>query len=306
MFQVNWAPHIRDKATTTGLMWQVLVALVPALIAAVYFFGKPALVVIVSTSVAAVATEAVILLLRKKKLQTLLDGSALLTGLLLAMNLPPSLPWWVPAIGAFVAIAFAKHAFGGLGMNIFNPALIGRAFLLASYPVMMTFWSQPITAVTTATPLGMAKEVGLSHAMQAFSYWQSFVGMIPGSLGETSKVALLIGAAFLLLRRVIDWKIPFSYLFTVAVFAFLAGQDIGFHLLSGGLILGAFFMATDYVTSPVTPWGRIIFGAGAGILTMVIRLWGGYPEGVCYAILIMNMLVPFLDKVRFQKAMYLK
>ncbi|MFH1428625.1 MAG: RnfABCDGE type electron transport complex subunit D [Candidatus Margulisiibacteriota bacterium] len=304
MFQVSVSPHVRDKATTQGIMFGVIVALLPAVIVALLIFKLPAFVVVGTSIFTAIFTEAVINYLRKKPL-TIFDGSALLTGLLLAMTLPPTTPWWAAALGAFVAIAIAKQAFGGLGMNIFNPALVGRAFLLASYPVILTTWVKPFSGITTASPLGIAKEAGPQAALAATSYIDSFLGVIPGSLGETSALALLIGGIFLLAFKIIDWRIPLSYIATVAVMAFLFKQDIPFHLLNGGLMIGAFFMATDYVTSPVTPWGRVVFGMGAGLITMVIRLWGGYPEGVCYSILLMNAVTPLLDKLRFQKDAYI-
>jgi Na+-translocating ferredoxin:NAD+ oxidoreductase subunit D len=299
-YQVSTSPHWRDKTTTQELMLSVIIALLPALGVAVYIFKLPALLVLGSAALAAVATEAVIAFFQKKPLP-ILDGSALLTGLLLAMTLPPTTPWWAAALGAFFAIAIAKQAFGGLGMNIFNPALAGRAFLLASYPVLITTWVKPFSGLTTATPLALAKETDLATALASSSYLDSFLGLSSGSLGETSALALLVGGVLLLLRRVIHWQIPVFYIGTVAGLAFILQQDVLFHLLNGGLLLGAFFMATDYVTSPITPWGKVIFGIGAGILVMVIRLWGGYPEGVCYSILLMNATTPLLDKLWLKK-----
>ena len=304
MFQVSISPHIKDTSSTKLLMYSVLIALSPALLISVYLFRLPALIVLGSAAISAIVTEAVINVIRKKKL-TIFDGSALLTGLLMAMTIPPTTPWWVAALGAFFAIAVVKQAFGGLGMNIFNPALIGRAFLVASYPVILTTWVSPLSGVSTATPLGLLGESGKQVAFQSVSYVDSFLGVISGSLGETSALALLLGGLFLIIRKVIDWRIPVFCIGTVAVMAAILGQDVLFHLLNGGLILGAFFMATDYVTSPVTSCGRIVFGIGIGFMVMIIRLYGGYPEGVCYAILLMNAFTPLLDKLRFQKDVFI-
>jgi len=297
-YQLSFPPHIKDRVTTSFLMYAVFVALLPALFVSIYFFKLQAVSVIVVSVVTAVITEALIQFFILRKRITIYDGSALLTGLLLAMTLPATTPWWTVALGSFVAIAIAKQSFGGLGLNIFNPALVGRAFLLASYPVILTKWVSPLSlsAVTTATPLALLNKSGIQLAKSSFSYADCFLGNIPGSLGETSVLALLIGGLFLIITRIIDWKIPFSYIGTVALLMFVFGQDVLFHLLTGGLILGAFFMATDYVTSPMTNWGKIIFGMGAGVIVVVIRLWGGYPEGVCYSILIMNALTPLLDR----------
>jgi len=222
-----------------------------------------------------------------------MDGSAVITGLLLALCLPPKLPLWMAAIGAAFAIAFAKCAFGGLGYNIFNPALIGRAFLMASWPVAMTTWTKPLTydAITTATPLGLWKMQNIATPSINLA-----LGNVSGCIGETSAIAILIGGVFLIAKRYIDWRTPLSYIGTVAVLTFVLGQDPLFHILAGGLFLGAFFMATDYVTTPVTRKGRIIFGVGAGVIVVVIRLIGGYPEGVCYSILLMNAFTPLIDR----------
>jgi len=304
MFQVSISPHLKDTSSTKLLMYSVLIALSPALLISVYLFRMPALIVLGSSALAAIVTEALINIIRKKKL-TIFDGSALLTGLLMASTIPPTTPWWVAALGASFAIAVVKQAFGGLGMNIFNPALIGRAFIVASYPVILTTWVSPLNGISTATPLGLLGESGKQAALQSVSYLDSFLGATAGSVAETSALALLLGGLFLIIRKVIDWRIPVFCIGTVAVMAALLGQDILFHLLNGGLILGAFFMATDYVTSPVTPWGRIVFGIGIGFMVMIIRLYGGYPEGVCYAILLMNAFTPLLDKIRFQKDVFL-
>ncbi len=287
------SPHLHSGTSTREIMIDVLIALFPAAIFSVLLFGLKALILIVVSILACVLTELICQLIRKKPL-AIGDFSAVVTGLLLAFCVSAALPWWMIALGGFVSIAVAKELFGGVGFNIFNPALIGRAFLLASYPVAMTTWPKPFDMVTGATPLGMLKE----RAGEIPALSNLFFGNIGGSLGETSAILLLVGAAYLFYKKVIDWRVPAAYFGTVAVFALLAGQQILFHLLSGGLILGAFFMATDYATSPMTTKGKLIFGAGCGILTMTIRLFGGYPEGVCYAILIMNMFVPLMDKIK--------
>jgi len=224
---------------------------------------------------------------------TIGDGSAVVAGLLLAFVLPSRLPWWMAAVGSFFAVVIVKQLFGGLGNNIFNPALAGRAFLLASFPIYMTSWVRPFDAVSCATPLAIVKE-NLSGTMP--SLWDLFIGKTAGCLGETSAVALLIGAGFLFWRKIITWHIPFTYIGTVTILSWVFGRDPLFSVLAGGLVLGAFFMAVDPVTSPMTAKGQIIFGVGCGIVTVVIRQWGGYPEGVCYSILLMNALVPLIDR----------
>jgi len=286
---VSPGPHIKEKPKRS--MLDVLIALVPAFFGALIFFGTKALIVILAALISAVVFEVIMLKIRKVKIKLVDIASAALTGLLLAFCISSATPWWIVIVGSFVAIAVAKHAFGGLGYNIFNPALVGRAFLLASWPVIMTTWAKPFSALTTATPLNLLKE----HAIST-PYLPMLFGDRAGSLGETSAILLLIGAAYLLWKKTIEWRIPFFYLLAVALFALAAQQDVLFHLLSGGLMLGVFFMATDPVTSPMTKPGRIIFGIGCGLMTMVIRLWGGYPEGVCYSILLMNAATPLLDR----------
>jgi Na+-translocating ferredoxin:NAD+ oxidoreductase subunit D len=288
------SPHIHSGNSTREIMQDVLLALMPAAVLAVVFFGLPAFVVMAAAVIASVLTEYLLQKILKRPV-AIGDYSAVVTGLLLAFCLPPATAWWAAALGAVVSIAIAKQLFGGIGFNVFNPALIGRAFLLASYPVMITTWTKPFDTITTATPLALNK-AGLLTELAAL--WSMFVGNIGGSLGETSALALLLGAGYLFFRRVIDWRIPAAYLATVAGFMYLVGQNVGFQLLAGGLILGAFFMATDYATSPMKTKGKIIFGIGCGVLTTVIRIWGGYPEGVCYAILIMNMFVPLIDRIK--------
>lgn len=287
---ITSSPHIRDDDTVEKIMYGVVIALIPASLIGVYYFGLHALVLIIASVAAAVATEAVFQKLRNYPV-TVSDGSAVITGLLLALNLPPGLPVWMAVIGSVVAIALGKQVFGGLGHNPFNPALIGRAFLVASFPVHMTTWISPVDGTTTATPLGLMKLEGV-----ATDYSSMFIGKIGGCIGETSALAILLGAAYLLYKGYIDWRIPLSYLGTVAVLTAVFGQDPIFHLLAGGLMLGAFFMATDMVTSPITKKGRWIFGIGAGIIVVVIRLWGGYPEGVSYSILLMNGVTPLINR----------
>jgi len=300
IFSVSTSPHIHRKESTARIMWLVVLSLIPSGIAGVIIFGWEALKVTVLGVVAAVFTEWFLQLVTKRKI-SILDGSAVLTGLLLAYNLPAHVPFWLPIAGSVFSIAIGKQVFGGLGQNIFNPALAGRVFLMASWPKYMTTFTKPLNydAVTTATPLAFLKE---GNVLGSVDYLGLFLGNRPGCIGEVCILALLIGAAFLLFRGYISWHIPFAYLFTTAIFMFLfAGKtlfsgDWLLHLLTGGLILGAFFMATDYVTSPLTYKGQIVFGAGCGLITAIIRIWGGYPEGVSYAILIMNAATPIIDR----------
>ncbi len=333
LFVVTSSPHIRDTDSVPKIMWTVNIALLPALIMSVYFFGWKAMWITLLSVAAAVATEAAIQKLSRKPVRVH-DGAAVITGILLAFNLPPSVPWWMPVIGSVFAIAIVKELFGGLGYNILNPALAARAFLLASWPVEMTAkWMAPregtisgITAITSATPLNLLKQSAkiiaspekfdpsqVQAAQEAIAklsgnYTNLLIGNVGGCLGETSVIALLIGALILFYRHIIDWRIPFTYIGTVAVLAWIFGGTEGlftgnwiFHVLSGGLVLGAFFMATDMVTSPIHPKGQFIFAAGCGILTVAIRLWGGYPEGVSYSILLMNLAVPLIDRYTVPK-----
>ena len=314
-FLVSTSPHIRGDESIARIMWTVVLALAPAAIAGCWFFGWPALAIILGSIGVSVATEAAVLAFRKKPLIQALDGSAVVTGLLFAMVISSNVPWYVVVFGAIFAIAAAKHLFGGLGYNIWNPALAGRAFVLAAWSLPMTAdWVMPgnIDVITKATALNALK-MPVAGA-QEYSVWDLFMGNVPGSLGETSALLLLIGGLFLIARRYVDWRVPLSFIVTAVVLCMLipykgadAGhvdwymkfsflEKLGFWTFSGGLILGAFFMATDMVTSPITKKGAVIFGIGCGVLTAVIRKLGGYPEGVCYSILIMNTAVPLIDR----------
>ncbi len=325
---ISPSPHIKDSDSIPKIMFFVILSLIPAGLGAVYFFGTRVIAVVGVAVLAAVLTEWLGQRVLKRP-NTITDGSAILTGLLLAYNVPAEVPLWIPALGAFFGIAVGKTVFGGLGYNPMNPALLGRAFLMASWPVQMTvFQTIPrsgslsgIDVITNATPLNVfkhAREI-LSHisehsaeqvteATQAISQLYNshnalFLGRVGGCIGETSVLLLLLGAVFLMYKRIIGWKIPLTYIGTVALLTLIFGGTDGlftgdaiFHVLSGGLILGAFYMATDMVTSPVTFKGRLIFGVGCGVITVVIRLWGGYPEGVSYSILLMNLTTPLLDR----------
>lgn len=296
---VSGSPHIHTKESVSKIMWMVTLSLLPAGAAGVIIFGLQALWVILFSVIAAVAFEAIYNKLSGNKI-TITDGSAFLTGLLLAYNLPAGVPLWMPVIGAIFAIYIGKLVFGGLGRNIFNPALAGRAFLTVSWAKYMTTFPAPFSldAVSQATPLALLKKGEFTGSIP---YFDLFIGHRGGCIGEVCIAALLVGIVFLLIKGYISWQIPVSYILTTGVFLYIFGPngffsgDWFFHVLSGGLILGAFFMATDYVTSPLTQKGQIVFGIGCGLLTAIIRLWGGYPEGACYAILIMNAIVPFID-----------
>ncbi|HCJ66110.1 MAG TPA: hypothetical protein DHV62_01975 [Elusimicrobia bacterium] len=302
-FILSVSPHLKTKEDVPRVMLDVIIALIPASLAAVYFFRWYALRTILVCLIFAPLAEWVSEKIMKRK-NTIDDLSAVVTGLLLALTLPPTLPPWIAAIGVIVAIVLGKAFFGGLGWNPFNPALVGRAVLVACWPVEMTTWIKPVTsrvlqAVTTATPLNIVKEKLVEEILP--THLELFLGNRAGSLGETSVLALLIGGIYLLYRRQITWHIPLSYLGVVALSSFLLKIDVLFQLFTGGLILGAFFMATDYVTSPLTRKGQIIFGLLCGLMTMLIRLKGGFPEGVCYSILIVNMLTPTIDKLTVPK-----
>ncbi|MDD5109480.1 MAG: RnfABCDGE type electron transport complex subunit D [Candidatus Omnitrophica bacterium] len=297
---VSGSPHIYKNESIPKIMWAVVLSVIPAGIAGVIIFGLDALWVILVAVTAAVLTELVFGLWTKKKI-TIFDGTAVITGILLAYNLPPNVPLWLPVVGAVFSIAIGKQVFGGLGQNIFNPALVGRVFLMASWPKYMITFAKPFSydAVTAATPLAALKE---GKILEHISYLDLFLGKRGGCIGEVCILALLIGAVFLLIRGYISWHIPVTYISTTAVLTYIFGGthlfngDWLFHVLNGGLILGAFFMATDYVATPLTARGQLIFGVGCGVFTVVIRLWGGYPEGVSYAILMMNAATPFIDR----------
>jgi len=268
-------------------MLDVLISLVPVMVAAVYFFGFDAIRLVLFGGAAAVATEAIFQRLRNKPI-TVWDGSALVTGVLLALTVPPSLPTWMIIVGSAFGIAVGKQVFGGLGYNIFNPALVGRAFLTASFAGYMAKWTGPFDAVTRATPLA----VGAARA----SLPNLFFGSVAGSLGETSALAILLGGIYLFYRGVLDHRITLGVLASAAVMSILTGANPVFELLAGGLLFGAVFMATDMVTSPYTPRGRWIFGLGVGFMVMLIRAWGSMPEGVTYAILFMNAVTPLINR----------
>ncbi|WP_337772603.1 RnfABCDGE type electron transport complex subunit D [Alistipes sp.] len=302
------APHVQTAQSTTRIMRDVVIALMPALVVSTVVFGLDVLRVTALSVVSCVVIEYLIQKFMVRGATTVGNWSAVVTGVLLAFNLPASIPWWIVVMGAFVAIAVAKMTFGGLGKNPFNPALVGRVFLLIAYPVQMTTWPLPVNGsfdvLSGATPLAAVKNGACPNVLDV----QDLVlGNIPGSLGEVAAAALLCGFVYLLWRRVITWHIPVTVLVTMAVFALavaLAGGKTGawlwsaplFHVLAGGAMLGAIFMATDYSTSPMTVRGGVIFAVGIGLITMCIRLWGAYPEGMSFAILIMNACVPLINK----------
>ena len=308
MYKISTSPHINSKKTTQKIMRDVVVALTPAMFVALILFGIQALIVLVTSVCSCVFFE--YLLSRKLNLKnTTSDLSAVVTGVLLALNLPATMPIWMVIIGAFMAIGVAKMAFGGIGKNIFNPALVGRVFLFISFPVQMTTWVKPhlldffyIDASTAATPLNVLKHLERGTTF-SFEHWDLFLGHIGGSMGETSALAILIGLVWLLKEKIITWHIPVLYIgsFSICMIVTLliTGNqqfDVMAHVFSGGLMLGAVFMATDYTTTPMTKKGKIIFAVGCGVLTYIIRVFGSYPEGVSFAILIMNAFVPLIDK----------
>lgn len=327
-FYISSSPHIQDRDSIPGIMVAVVLSLIPAGLWSVHLFGFQTLWVILISIGSALITESICQWVMKRPI-SIGDGSALLTGLLVAYNVPPEVPLWLPAVGSLVGILIGKQIFGGLGYNPMNPALIGRAFLVASWPVHMTIFNTPpkggtlsgIDILTGATPLNIFKhsrdiilnssEYTTEQVAEAIetiyqlygATGNLFLGRIGGCIGETSVLLLLLGAAFLMYRRIIGWKIPTMYIGTVAILTWIFGGTEGlfsgdplFHILSGGLILGAFFMATDMVTTPITFKGRLIFGFGCGLITVIIRLWGGYPEGVSYSILLMNLTTPLLNR----------
>ena len=307
---VSPSPHLHTKTSTKSLMRDVVIAMMPAVIVSVLFYGWSALAVLGVSVASCVLLEYLITRYLLKKACTICDFSAVVTGILLALNVPSTTPWWVVFIGAVFAIGVAKMTFGGLGQNLFNPAIAGRVFLLISFPTYMTDWTRPqgfigggLDALSGATPLGLAKEGGVA-AIEGLDYMDMLFFNIGGSAGELSAIAILIGFVYLLVRRVIRPYITLSILATVAVFSGIFWAinpeqftDPVFNLLTGGLLLGSVFMATDYVTSPMSNLGGIIYGVGIGVITMLIRYFGAYPEGVSFAILIMNSVVPLINKV---------
>ena len=320
MLKISTAPHMSSPINTNIIMRDVIIVLMPAALVAILFFGFNALTVILSSIAACMLCEYALNRWVLHKANTLRDGSAAITGLLLAYNLPSNFPIWMILIGAFVAIGISKTAFGGLGKNLFNPALVGRVFLFVSFPLQMTSWPRPkfldflnTDVQTGATTLGILKHLDAetsattltSHAPALDNvpyYWQMLIGYTGGCIGEVSTIALILGGLYLIKRGVISWHIPFYYIasvFIITSFLWLKYDTPAYdpitHLLSGGLMLGAIFMATDYVTSPMTTNGKIIFAIGCGLLTVIIRLCGAYPEGVSFAILIMNAFVPLID-----------
>lgn len=331
LLTISGSPHIHSDESVKKIMYSVVYAMIPAMLISIYFFGLDAVRVILISVISCVLFEYLIQKYMIRGNVTINDGSAIITGVLLAFNVPSNLPVWIIIIGAFAAIGIAKMSFGGLGKNPFNPALVGRVFLLISFPVDMTSWPIPkplfaksITdAITGPTPLGIVKE-GLKNdrtiqdifekgakvivdgqdvIVKIPGYAQELMGNMGGSLGEVSAIALLLGAVYLFIKRIITWEIPVSFIGSVLVFTGILWLidptyyvNPLFHLVTGGLILGVFYMATDMVTSPMSSKGQFIFGLGAGIITVIIRVWGAYPEGVSFAILIMNALVPLINK----------
>ena len=302
---VSVSPHIHHKATTSRIMLDVLIALVPAFVASILIFGARAAVVTCVCVISCVLFEWVFGKITKRP-NTIGDYSACITGVLLAFNLPVTIPIWQAVFGSAVAIILVKQLFGGLGKNFANPAITARVVMFLAFSVSMTTWDHagysasiyvyPIDGVAGATPLALMKN---EHFEALPGFWQMFIGVRGGCLGETSNLALLIGGLYLMIRRVITWHAPVAFIVVVFGFSALIGQDLSYsvyHLFAGGLFLGAIFMATDYVTTPQTNFGRLIFGVGAGILTVILRVYSNYPEGVSFAILLMNILTPYINK----------
>jgi electron transport complex protein RnfD len=309
MVLVSSSPHMHCGLTISKSMKEVMLALVPAVLASIYYFRMNAVIVMVTCMVSAIVFETLANKVMGKP-NTISDGSAALTGLLLAMCLPPTFSPLFAAIGSFFAIVIGKAVFGGLGCNIFNPAHIGRAILLASFPQQMTTFISPVDGTTAATPLAVMRATetiwqsgGAAAAAKLPDLGALFMGNVGGSLGETCVPALVLGGLYLIYKKLIDWRIPVFYLLTVAILTGIYGAVMGYpsvfplyHLCAGGLMIGAFFMATDWVTSPITRKGKIIYAIGLGVLTSLIRLRGSYTEGVCYSILMMNMVTPMIDR----------
>lgn len=305
---VTSSPHIRDRESTRRIMGDVIIALMPASLLGIYFFGARVILVILTTILSCVAAEYVTRRVLKRD-NTIGDLSAVVTGLLLALNLPPTIPLWIAAIGGFFAMVVVKQLFGGIGQNFMNPALTARVFLLLSYTQAMSKWIVPgqPDAVSSATPLAIIKGNEVVAGVLP-GYWDLFIGNIGGCIGETSVLALLIGAGYLFYKKVISFEIPLTFIGALALFTWIFGNeglltgDPLYHVLSGGLILGAFFMATDYSSSPITSKGKIIMGIGCGLLTGIIRLYASYPEGVSFAILLMNVGTGLIDKFTVPKS----
>lgn len=320
LLNISVSPHIRDAQSVPSVMLNVVLALVPAFIASIYFFGTKAITLTAVSIISALLTEWLIVKFILKRESTLGDFSALVTAILFAFNLPPDLPIWMAVLGSVFSIAVVKWTFGGLGNNFINPALAGRAFLLASYPVEMTRFAATKLGsinglpdgISSATPLAAIKDAMRTGSFEALDFQEALqdllFGNIGGCIGETSAIALILGAVFLMYKHIVGLSIPVTYIGTVFVLFWVFNGNttdllsteavtVGtYHILAGGLMLGALFMATDMVTSPITPKGKVIFGIGCGVLTFVIRKFGGYPEGVSYSILLMNLLVPLIDR----------
>lgn len=299
LYRVSLAPYLRSKSTTQKMMLDVIIAMLPALAASIYFFGMNALMLTVVSVISCVVAEVFMQKLFKKKV-TVSDLSAVITGILLAFNLPASAPWWMPVFGGFFAICIVKQIFGGIGSNFMNPALAARAAIMASWPGLITNYITP-DGVASATPLQLMK-AGTTGELP--SLMDMAIGNIGGVIGETCSILLVLGGIYLIVKKVIDWKIPCLYILTTTVLLAAFGVDISllpYHILGGGLILGAFFMATDFVTCPVTPNGRIIFAIGCGIITAIIRVYGGMSEGVSYAIILMNTATPLIESLTTPK-----
>jgi electron transport complex protein RnfD len=317
LLTISASPHVHGDQSTKKIMWGVIYSMIPAMLVSIYFFGIDAMRVIFLSVAASIFFEWLIQKYLIKAENTISDGSAIITGVLLAFNVPANLPWWIIIIGALVAIGMGKMSFGGLGKNPFNPALVGRVFLLISFPVQMTSWPKPMPvfngladAITGPTALGIMKE-GLSAGKSVQElmaspempgYVNLLTGDMAGSLGEMSAIAILLGGLYMLWRKIITWEIPVSMLLSVVIFSGIfwlidptAYVNPLFHLLTGGMMLGAIYMATDMVSSPMTSKGQLVYGVGIGIITIIIRVWGAYPEGVSFAILIMNATVPLIN-----------
>jgi Na+-translocating ferredoxin:NAD+ oxidoreductase subunit D len=316
LLTLSGSPHVQTGRTVRGIMFDVVIAMIPALLVSFWFFGLGAVKVTLVAVISCILFEWLITKYLLKSKSTIADGSAIVTGILLAFNVPSSLPVWMMVIGSLVAIGITKMSFGGLGKNPFNPAIVGRIFLMISFPVDMTMWPKPIESrwilnfgglektvldsITGPTPLGLLKSGKMAELP---AYADMLMGNMGGSVGEISAIALIIGAVYMLFRKVITWHIPVSYLGAVVIFTGILWLvnpgvyiDPLFHLITGGLMLGAFYMATDMVTSPMSGKGMLVYGLGCGVLTVVIRIFGAYPEGVSFAILIMNLAVPLINR----------